>query len=100
MAPKQATSTVHVAPGNRRRFRQRAGYSRLQCAVESLLHRDLRSVVRIATLVIGRRESAHLWLVSPQRVLGNRIPANVARTKRGRGEVLNLLGAIEDGRYI
>jgi uncharacterized protein (DUF2384 family) len=47
---------------------------------------------------IGDR--AELWLQSPQRALNERTPLEVASTSEGMNEVMNLLGAVEDGGYM
>ena len=43
------------------------------------------------------REKAEEWLNSPQRALGGKIPIEVARTKEGTQEVLDIIGRLENG---
>jgi uncharacterized protein (DUF2384 family) len=50
--------------------------------------------------VLEDEDTARAWLVTPQRALGNRPPMSFLIRDVGVAEVMNLLGAIEDGGYL
>jgi putative toxin-antitoxin system antitoxin component (TIGR02293 family) len=64
-----------------------------------LTYRTYRVFVRTRE-VLGGDEAARQWLVTPQRALGDRTPLSLLQRDVGAQEVLNLLGAIEDGGYL
>lgn len=45
-------------------------------------------------------ESLALWLCSPARALGGKVPILAARTKAGRKQVASILRALEGGAYL
>lgn len=53
-----------------------------------------------AQAVLGSEEGARQWLRTPQRALGERTPLSLLVRDVGAHEVVNLLGAIEDGGYV
>lgn len=57
-------------------------------------------VFRRATEVLGDEESARGWLKTPQRALGERKPLDLLAFDVGVEEVLNVLGAVEEGAYL
>jgi putative toxin-antitoxin system antitoxin component (TIGR02293 family) len=62
-------------------------------------YRAYRVLVR-ARQVLGHEEDARAWLRTPQRALGGRTPLSLLVRDVGADEVLNVLGAIEDGGYL
>jgi putative toxin-antitoxin system antitoxin component (TIGR02293 family) len=52
-----------------------------------------------ANTVYGNQENARVWLNSPVRALGNRIPLEYARTEPGANLVMQMLGRLEHGSY-
>jgi putative toxin-antitoxin system antitoxin component (TIGR02293 family) len=56
-------------------------------------------VFRRAAEILGGDEEARTWLSSPKRALGNRRPVELLSRDVGAEEVLNLLGAIDEGVY-
>lgn len=57
-------------------------------------------VFQRAAEVLGDEERARAWLRTPQRALGEKAPLALLIRDVGAEEVLNLLGAIEDGGYL
>ncbi|MBI4623567.1 MAG: DUF2384 domain-containing protein [Verrucomicrobia bacterium] len=57
-------------------------------------------VLRRATEVLGSEEVARNWLKTEQRALGERRPLDLLALDVGVEEVLNVLGAIEEGSYL
>lgn len=57
-------------------------------------------VFRRATDVFHSEETARGWLKDPQRALGERKPIELLGLDVGAEEVLNVLGAIEEGSYL
>ncbi len=49
--------------------------------------------------VYGNEENARVWLNSPVRALGNRVPLEYARTEPGANLVMQILGRLEHGSY-
>jgi len=62
-------------------------------------YRAYRVLVR-AREVLGSDADARAWLRTPQRALGGRVPLSLLLRDVGAEEVLNVLGAIEDGGYL
>jgi putative toxin-antitoxin system antitoxin component (TIGR02293 family) len=58
----------------------------------------LAKVQTRAEAVLGK-EHFESWLQTPKRTLGNKIPLELAKTKQGSEQVLNLLGRIEHGVF-
>ena len=54
---------------------------------------------RRAIEVLGDQEAAQIWLKSPIKGLGNKIPLECARTESGKKEVEDLLNRIEAGVF-
>ena len=52
-----------------------------------------------ANTVYGNEENARVWLNSPVRALGNRVPLEYARTEPGANLVMQMLGRLEHGSY-
>lgn len=57
-------------------------------------------VLRRATDVLGDETAAREWLKSPQRALADKTPLALLSIDLGVEEVLNLLGAIDEGSYL
>jgi putative toxin-antitoxin system antitoxin component (TIGR02293 family) len=57
-------------------------------------------VFRRATEVLGNEELAREWMKTPQRALGERRPLDFLSLDVGVEEVLNVLGAVEEGSYL
>jgi putative toxin-antitoxin system antitoxin component (TIGR02293 family) len=57
-------------------------------------------VLRRATEVLGDEASARNWMKTPQRALGEKKPLELIAVDVGAEEVLNVLGAIEEGSYL
>lgn len=57
-------------------------------------------VLRRATEVLGDEQTAREWLKTQQRALGERRPLDLLALDVGLEEVLNVLGAIEEGSYL
>jgi putative toxin-antitoxin system antitoxin component (TIGR02293 family) len=57
-------------------------------------------VLRRATDVLGDAASAKAWMNTPQRALGEKTPLSLLVRDVGTEDVLNVLGAIEDGGYL
>lgn len=62
-------------------------------------YRAYRVLVR-ASEVLGSEEGAREWMRTPQPALGGRTPLSMLVRDVGAQEVLNTLGAIEDGGYL
>jgi putative toxin-antitoxin system antitoxin component (TIGR02293 family) len=56
-------------------------------------------VFRRAQEVLGGEEEARHWLTTPKRALAGRTPVELLKSDVGASEVLNLLGAIDEGVY-
>ena len=69
-------------------------------ATETELAYRVYRVFRRAEEVLEDGDTARAWLVTPQRALGNRPPMSFLIRDVGVAEVMNLLGAIEDGGYL
>jgi putative toxin-antitoxin system antitoxin component (TIGR02293 family) len=52
-----------------------------------------------AYTVFGDEENARIWLNSPVRALGNRVPLEYAKTEPGANLVMQILGRLEHGSY-
>lgn len=57
-------------------------------------------VLRRATEVLGDEVSARNWMKTPQRAFGEKTPLDLIAVDVGAEEVLNVLGAIEEGSYL
>jgi len=57
-------------------------------------------VLRRAIEVLGNEEAARNWMKTDQRALGERRPLDLLSLDVGVEEVLNVLGAIEEGSYL
>jgi putative toxin-antitoxin system antitoxin component (TIGR02293 family) len=57
-------------------------------------------VFRRAVDVLGDEEAARNWMKTPQRALGEKKPLQLIAVDVGTEEVLELLGAIEEGSYL
>jgi len=57
-------------------------------------------VLRRATEVLGDEQSGRDWLKTQQSALGDRRPLDLLAVDVGLEEVLNVLGAIEEGVYL
>jgi putative toxin-antitoxin system antitoxin component (TIGR02293 family) len=57
-------------------------------------------VLRRATDVLGDAASAKAWMNTRQRALGEKTPLSLLVRDVGTEDVLNVLGAIEDGGYL
>jgi putative toxin-antitoxin system antitoxin component (TIGR02293 family) len=57
-------------------------------------------ILRRATDVLGDEEAARNWMKTPQRALGEKRPLDLIAVDIGAEEVLNVLGAIEEGSYL
>jgi len=57
-------------------------------------------VLRRATEVLGDEQSGRDWLKTQQSALGDRRPLDLLAVDIGLEEVLNVLGAIEEGVYL
>lgn len=57
-------------------------------------------VFRRAVEVLGEEQAARDWLKTPQRALGEKRPLDLIAIDLGAEEVLNLLGAIQEGSYL
>lgn len=57
-------------------------------------------VLRRASEVLGGEEVARNWVKTAQRALGERRPLDLLALDIGVEEVLNVLGAIEEGSYL
>ncbi len=57
-------------------------------------------VFQRAEEVLENDEAARLWMNTPQRALANRTPLSLLVRDVGADQVLNVLGAIEDGGYL
>ncbi len=57
-------------------------------------------VFRQAQEVLEGEEEARHWLTTPKRALGGRTPVELLKSDVGANEVLNLLGAIDEGVYM
>jgi putative toxin-antitoxin system antitoxin component (TIGR02293 family) len=76
---------------------------RKQAGVLDTLESDrvarLSRLLRRATTVVGGRQEACDWLLTPNRALQRRRPFDVARTEIGADAVFALLGRIEHGVF-
>ena len=59
-----------------------------------------RTVEKRAAEVLGSKRTARAWMRTPQHALAEKVPLEILATPEGVKEVLNLLGAIEDGGYL
>lgn len=57
-------------------------------------------VLRRAMEVLGDENTARDWMKTPQRALGEKKPLDLLAVDVGAEEVLNVLGAIEEGSYL
>jgi putative toxin-antitoxin system antitoxin component (TIGR02293 family) len=57
-------------------------------------------VWRRATDVLDSKTQATVWMTSPKRALGDKTPLEMLRFDFDEAEVMNLLGAIEEGGYL
>lgn len=83
---------------------------RLEAAIEAtirLYRRCLKSVpdldreVYAAGMELFDDESSLvIWLCSPARALGGRVPLSVVRLKKGREEVVSILRSLAQGNYL
>jgi len=82
-----------------RTLRKRVAARRLNGAEATLSFQAFR-VYRRAIEVLGDEETARAWIASPQRALGERRPLDLFSSPLGVEEVLNVLGAIDEGVYL
>ena len=72
---------------------------------ERLTPGESEGVYRYAALleraytVFGDEDNARVWLNSPVRALGNRVPLEYAKTEPGANLVMQILGRLEHGSY-
>ena len=60
----------------------------------------LKKITELAIrLFEGNKAAALLWINSPHGVLGNKTPAELAKSQRGTIEVVNLIGRLEHGVF-
>lgn len=57
------------------------------------------SLLERAYTVFGDENNARVWLNSPVRALGNRVPLEYAKTEPGANLVMQILGRLEHGSY-
>lgn len=57
-------------------------------------------ILQRAAEVLGGEDQARAWLKTPQRALGEKRPLDLIAVDVGAEEVLNVLGAIEEGSYL
>lgn len=55
--------------------------------------------VRARAMDVLGEENFEYWLKTPKRALANKTPLELAKTKQGSEQVLNLLGRIEHGVF-
>ena len=66
---------------------------------EDGLRQDLTAAILLLLDDFYRPDEARHWLDSPQRALGNRVPAQLIAAGMA-GEVIGLLGQLREGAYI
>jgi len=86
------TDIVHISP------RTLARRATLKTDESERLFR-VANVFQRAVEVLGSRERAHRWFMSPQKALGEKTPLSFCQTEPGSREVEDLLGRLEHGVF-